>query len=176
MPSDPAGVHPQGVLARPAADFFDDHLAQGGFIYSTDPTTNFNWVSISLFNDANTGVALKVYGLTYGDDTGLGTLAYSRQGPPLGSLVGQCTNVRFDLGAPYGQIWQRLDLAAHIDQIYPLPVPATAVNLGNAGFDANTMVSPFPLFIVPVGYSLVIANRLPSSVVQAAFWYQQANE
>jgi hypothetical protein len=176
MPSDPAGTHPSGVLVRPAPDFFDDHLCQGGFIYSTDPITNLNWVSISLFNDANSGVALKVYGLTYGDDSGFGTIAYYRQGPPLGSFVSEGINVRADLGGPYGQIWQRLDIAPHTFAIYNLPLPPTVVNLGNPGFNANTILSPFPLFIIPVGWSLVIANRLPTGIVQASFWYQQANE
>lgn len=177
MPSDPTGTHPSGVLVRPAPDFFDDNLCSGGYYFFIRPAAGFQYLSISLFNDAPRGQALKVYGITNGDDSGFGTLMYPLQGGPLGSFVTQCRNVRFDLGAPPGQIYQQLDVVAGIDSPYPRPLPTNVQTLGTPGFSSETIFSPFPMAIIPPGYSLVLANGQASSGTwYATFWYQISNE
>lgn len=174
MPSDPSGVDPKGVLVRPAPDFFDDNIGTGG--YWVQPTGSFPYVTISLFNDANTGIALKVYGITSGDDAGFGTFMYQRNGPPLGSFVCQCQNVRPDLGVTRGQIWARTDYALSINAPYPLPLPDNTQVLATPGFASQTIGLGFPIAIVPVGWSLALANTNNAGTIYAAFWFQQANE
>jgi len=176
MPSDPSGVSPKGVLTRTPPDFFDDHLATGGANYITDPPVGNTYASISLFNNASSGILFKVYGITVGNDN-LGTaFAYFLQGAPLGSFVQPCVNIRGDQGAPYGQIFKRIDTLGTPTALYPLPIPNGFSLLGAPDAGSHTIISPFPLFIIPVGYSLVIANEQSASSVWAAFWYQQANE
>lgn len=175
MPSDPSGMQPPGTLVRPAPDFFDDSMSTGGAQYLTDPPVGNVYASISLFNNAMSGLLFKVYGITYGNDSTGGAFAYCRYGPPLGSLVGPCTSIRADAGTQNGQIWMRTDMVA-FNALYPLPLPIGFSMLGAPGSGSNTILSPFPLFILPVGYSLVIANSDSGSQATVAFWYQQANE
>jgi hypothetical protein len=176
MPSDPAGAQPTGVLVRPAPDFFDDHLCYGGAMFQTNPPSGLNYASISLFNNATSGILLKVYGVSLGNDDQGSGFAYALQGAPLGTLQGACTNVRFDQGAPYGQIYMLDSVVGAIDDLYPLPLPAAPMVLGAPDAGGAAIISPFPLFIVPVGWSLVIANITTCSTIYAGFWYQQANE
>lgn len=174
MPSDPSGRQPSGVLVRPAPDFFDDNLGMGG--YWAQPPAPHPFLSISLYNDASTGLVLKVYTITSGDDVGLGTFAYQRQGTPLGSLVMQCQRLRFDQGATFGQIWQRVDHGVVITDPYPLPLPPNYTILAEPGFSSQTVGFSHPLWIIPAGYSLVIANANSASTIYASFWFQMAAE
>lgn len=174
MPSDPTGTHPQGVLVRPAPDFFDDNVGWGG--YWVQPTVAFPYVTISLYNDAPFGQCLKVYGITNGDDAGFGTFCYQRQGPPLGNFITQCDPIRFDRGAPPGQIWARIDSTATVTSPYPLPLPPNTKVLGTPGFASQTVGLGFPFAVIPAGYSLVLANANNAATVYASFWYQVANE
>jgi len=174
MPSDPSGVHPKGVLARPAPDFFDDNMGVGG--YWAQPAGTFPYLTISLFNDANSGVMLKVYGITNGDDAGFGTFLYQRQGAPLGSFVCQCQNVNPMLGTTYGQIWQRVDNTATVTSPYPLPLPANTQILATPGFASQTIGLGFPIAIISVGWSLVTANANNAGTIYTSYWFQLAIE
>ena len=129
MPSDPSGVHPSGVLVRNPVDFFDDNVASGAVLLTIAPLPTNTWFRAALYNNSNAGLALKVYSITSfalgGGSTRLffafkvfGTsskTAASASWPTFTasarSFVGQCGNVRPDLGTPFGQIWQRLDIA-----------------------------------------------------------------
>jgi hypothetical protein len=176
MPSDPAGAQPTGVLVRPAPDFFDDHLYYGGAVYQTNPTVSITYATISLFNNANSGILLKVYGISAGnDDTGT-AFAFPVQGAPLGSLQGAGSPVRFDQGAPYGQIYMDVQTVGSVNDLYPGPLPAAPAIIGAPDAGSATVLSPFPLFIIPVGWSLAIANADSGGRVWASFWYQQAIE
>lgn len=175
MPSDPSGVSPIGVLARPAPDFFDDHLAFGGFQFNNGTVTGNHFLLCSLFNNASSGLAFKVYGISAAADGGSGCCAWVDNLPLIGTYAGPCFNIRADQGAPYGQIFQDVTTQAN-----PLPnpytFPATAALIGTSGFDSMTYLSPFPLFIVPVGYALHVLNVTAGGLLGASFWYQQANE
>lgn len=176
MPSDPTGRHPIGVLARPAADFFDDNLATGGAVYQTDPPVGNTYATISLFNNSTTGQSLKVYGISVGnDDTGT-AFAYFLQGTPLGTLQGPGFNVNSQLPTPFGQIFMRTDHVGSVTALYPLPLPGAPCIIGAPDAGSATIVSPFPLFIIAAGYSLAVANADSGSRVWAAFWWQVANE
>jgi len=173
MPSDPSGVHPQGVLVRPAPDFFDDNMAFGGFQLTI--ATGNNFVLTSLYNDATTGIALKVYAISCSGDGGGGCSAWMDQNLGGSTLVGQCSNVAANLGAPFGQIWQNTQTIAGP---FPNPFnpPPSVAMLGTNGFDSVTHVFPFPAFIIPAGFALHVTNNNGSELLGASFWYQQSNE
>jgi hypothetical protein len=174
MPSDPSGVSPRGVLVKPSPDFFDDHLAFGGVNFQFAAGNNF--ALISLFNNALSGVMLKVYALSVNNDGGGGMSAWMASGIPSGSsLVAPCSNVRADLGAPYGQIWQQNTVQGPSIP-NPYTIPAGPALFGCGGFDSMTYVFPFPMFIVPVGFCLNLTNNSGTTFVGASFWYHQANE
>lgn len=174
MPSDPSGVIPKGTLVRPAPDYFDDNIGVGG--YWTQPAGSFPYVSISLFNDDPLGRLLKVYTITSGDDSGFGTFMYFLQGTPLGSFVCQGQHLRPDTGTVSGQIWQRLDHAGALNDPYPLPLPDNTQVLATPGFASQTVGFSHPLAIIPVGWSLVLANANNAATIYASFWWQVANE
>lgn len=176
MPSDPSGANPKGVLTRPAPDFFDDHLASGAFFVSEPvPGDDFNYCTVALFNNANSGVVFKVYAVTAINDGGSGMGLFWVHGT-LGALVQNCQPIRPDVGSPYGQIYQQT--ASSNVSTFPNPffsTPPATIFAAN-GFDSATHLAQFPLFIVPVGWSAVLSNLTASIDLGAAFWYQVANE
>jgi hypothetical protein len=175
MPSDPAGAKPSGVLTRLAPDFFDDHLGCGGFRQPNGPATGFvNYTAVSLFNNANSGVVFKVYGVECCGDVTSSSEVYMISGT-LGTLVQGCAPTRPDLGAPYGQIYQATTVEP--DTIHPNPYvfPPLLAVLGS-GYPGQTHWWGFPRFIVPVGYSLVVVNSQSDDAIGASFVFQQANE
>ena len=180
MPSDPSGAQPQGVLVRPATDFFDDHLGVGkGSIFATGANQSI-WFSVALFNNATAGLVFKVYGLST-INVGEGGLDYFFVSGAYGTLAQGCSPVRPDVGVPYGQIYtQSQQVLATTANPY-LVQPAIAT-IGTSG-ESFTAFSQFPMFIVPVGYSLVACNTFPANNIGGAlyaggagFWYQMANE
>jgi hypothetical protein len=176
MPSDPSGVSPKGVLTRSAPDFFDDHLGTGAFFQSEEGTGSvFNWCTVALFNNANSGVALKVYGVTAISDGGSGMGLYWQYGP-VGAFVQNCQPMRPDVASPYGQIYQQVTLGTTPGVPNPYYPGQPATIFACDGFDSATYFSPFPMFIVPVGWSAILTNLTPAIDLGAAFWFQQANE
>jgi hypothetical protein len=175
VPSDPSGAQPKGTLVRNAPDWFDDNLGMGTYILPFVIPTTFNYVAVSLFNNANTGVALKVYAVSVDEDGGGGFAASWMKGP-FGTLVGACSPVRPDYPTPYGEIYQETVMVAAEADPNPMLLNSPVAFIGSSGFDSNTVVSPFPLFIVPVGWSLVLCNIDTSNNAGVAFWYQVANE
>jgi hypothetical protein len=172
--SDPSGRFPIGLLARQAPDWFSDSLATGGYEFGQGDNTTNAYVQISLFNDATDGSLLRLYGLTAGNDTGFGMVMYPLFGTPNGTFVAKCRSVRFDGGSPPGQIWQQA-IPSAFPSPNPDPPPAQSTWLGTPGFDSETWFSPFPIAIIPPGWSLVVANPATTTVVLAAFWYQVAH-
>lgn len=175
MPSDPSGVSPKGVLTRPAPDFFDDNMGIGAWSYLTTLPTTFTYVAVSLFNNDNQGRVLKVYGITAEADGGAGMQASWFKGS-FGTLVGPCSSIRPDLGAPPGLIYKDVLIVPAEFSPNTMPLNPAVGIIGISGFDSNTVLSPFPIFIIPVGWSLVLVNLETSSQGGAGFWYLVANE
>jgi hypothetical protein len=178
--SDPAGKYPLGILARPAPDWFDDQLGVGkGSIFATGANQSI-WFSVSLFNNAGSGQVLKVYGLST-VNVGIGGLDCFFASGPYGTFYTGCSANRPDVGAPYGQIYtQSQEVGVSSGNPYLLQ-PAIAT-LGTSG-ESFTYFAPFPIFIVPVGYSLVVCNVYGANNIAGAlyaggagFWYQVANQ
>jgi hypothetical protein len=176
MPSDPTGTHPKGVLTRAAADFFDDNLGTGAFFQSQEGTPQiFNYCTVALFNNANSGVVLKVYGATTISDGGSGMGLYWVHGI-VGTFVQNCQPLRPDVGMQYGQIYQQVTLGNTQGAPNPYFTPPPVTILASDGFDSATYFAPYPIFIVPAGWSAVLTNLTPAIDLGAAFWFQQANE
>lgn len=169
--SDRTGRKPKGVMSRPAPDWFSDHMGTGGYWAQNIGAGTDLVVQIQLFNDDQNGQLLKVYGISAGNDSGTATWMFTRQGQPLGSFVSQGPNVRPDLAAPSGQIWQLTTLvpAANPD---PTASPPGTTILGTPGFDSNSWFSPFPLAVIAPGWSVVIMNPMHTGTVYAAYWWQ----
>lgn len=175
MPSDQSGVTPKGTLVRAAADWFDDNLGTGGFYEQNFSPNLDNYFTVALFNNANTGVVFKVYGISAYNDGGTGWGAFWQNGA-VGTLKSGCQPLRPDYPTPYGQIYEQEMLGNNPDAPFPWSLGPIAGAIGCGGFDSNTVVSPFPLFIVPVGWSLVMANLESASNCMCTFWYQVCNE
>lgn len=175
MPSDPTGTNPSGVLVRPAPDFFDDSIAACGWTNTVFTSGDNNWFLLQLFNNAVSGQVLKVYAITSSSDAGGGCYVFGQPGPPSGTMIGVPRSIRLDQGAPYGQLWVNMQTIP-IANPNPFTIPPAVPIIGASGFDSATVISTFPLFIIPVGYSLVIANVQGVDNGGGAFWYQVANE
>lgn len=175
MPSDPTGVRPAGVLTRAAPDFFDDNLAVCAFEFQEiSPPTGLHFQRYALFNNATTGVLFKVYAITVENDGGGGMVLFWNHGP-LGTFAQNAAALRPDLPMPFGQMYSdQTDVAAGNPNPY-ITQPIVG-QIGAGGFDSATVVSPFPLFIIPAGWSLVGTN--PGSAIESGMtvWYQLANE
>lgn len=175
MPSDPYGLHPLGTLIRSAPDFFDDNVGSGGFYF---PGINVgsprNYITVGLFNNDTQGRVLKVYGISVAADGGAGFGFFFASGPfgPFSSACQPLSPVR--PGVPGLIFAQQMTGAANrVNDFYTGPF----VNIiGSSGFDSNTALSPFPLFIVPANWSLVGTNIVESFNAACYFWYQLANE
>jgi hypothetical protein len=175
MPSDPAGRKPVGVLARPAPDWFDDHLGVGGFFFTNFSIGNPHYLATVLYNNASDGSALKVYGLGSTSDGGGGMGFYSQQGT-FGAFDHNCNPVRADLPTPWGQIFINDHTAASFTDPSPFNIGPLLGYSGSGGNNAAAVFATFPLFVVPAGYSLIAVNTAPGGFLGASFWYQVAHE
>lgn len=176
MPSDPAGRSPAGVLTRPAPDWYDDFLGTGGvFVSGLIAPGMESWQRVSLYNNATDGRCLKVYAISTVLDAEGCALCYFASGQPTDPLVGFCTSVRADLPAPWGALYfiNTLTAAAAPNPYNP---PATASWLGTPFTASNSYISPFPLFVIPAGYALLVVGQQPGGVFGASFWFQMAVE
>lgn len=174
--SDRAGIKPKGSMVRPAPDWFADRLYFGGFnVLGPSPTPgNSHWITVALFNNDQTGRVARVYGVYSLTDGGGGLGLYRAQQPP-GAKVGQVQSTRLDYPPVDVEIWQQvMDVAAQF--VTPFTLGAQIGAVGNSGFDSELTLSPFPLAIVPTGYSLVASNIIGSGSTGAGFYIQMANK
>jgi hypothetical protein len=174
MARDRLGSTPQGALARHPADFFADELYTGGY----SPVALFTpglggFVAVSLFNQDAQGRVAKVYGITSVNYAGGGQAAGWVNGS-FGTFVGPCQGIRPDRGSIPVFIYQNTIIGPGAVPPYPTSFPPIASIIGNSGFDSFTLLSPFPLFIVPVGWSLVLSNIVADDFGGQAFWFEMA--
>lgn len=175
MPSDPTGRHPSGVLIRPAPDFYDDQIGVCGFEFvEISPPVGLHYHRFALYNNASTGAVFKIYGITVENGGGGGFLFWFVKGQ-IGTVQQNATSIRPDHPMQFGQMsYDRMDVpAGTLNPFFPTTIVG---QVSASGFDSQTTVSSFPLFILPAGWSLVGSN--PGSALQAGLtcWYQVANE
>ena len=162
MPSDPSGARPMGVLTRPAPDFFDDNLYVGGYRITYNIAALNNYITVALFNTDNLGRVLKVYGLSLTSDAGEGFDFWFVYGQ-IGTLSPGPYPLRPDYPAPPAQIYIQSQPAAPPNQPNPLLPTNLTASLATYGFDGSNIFAGHPLFIVPVGWSLVASNDVASA-------------
>jgi hypothetical protein len=175
MPSDPEGRKPLGVLTHSAPDWFDDHTGQGGIFFTNFNSGNPHYFATVLFNNASDGSSLKVYGIGTTSDGGGGMGFYSQQGA-FGTFDHNCSSIRFDLGAPFGQIFVNNVTVPTFATVNPMNLGPLIGYGGSGGNNAAAVFSHFPQYIVPAGYSLIAVNTAPAGNIGASFWYQVAHE
>lgn len=174
-PSDPTGRHPSGVLTRHPADFFDDNCGTGALYLQITTIPTNTWLRISLYNNSNTGVSFKVYAIT-SFSFGGGGLGYFFISGTIGAFQQACSSINPSLAAPFGQLFGDIitGSAAVLNPFITKPLVGIA---GNSGFDSSNNLSPFPVVVLPAGYSLVCCNLTSSSGGGGAgFLYQESIE
>jgi hypothetical protein len=173
MPKDFTGVRPLGVLTRHPADWFSDSL----YTISFTKTVLFSgagnqYMAFAVFNNDNIGRVMKVYGYSATCDGG-GGLATRFAPARLFTPVNTATSIRPDLPAPTVTI-------SFDSQVVP-PGGLTPYDtgqqcglLGTFGFDSGTAFAPFPLFIIPTGWSLVGFTSDSCQIAAMCLWFQMA--
>lgn len=157
--SDRTGRKPKGTMVRLAPDWFSDNLAMGTGVLIAPIANQQQFWSVALYNNSKTGQLLKVYGLSVANFGGGGCLYFFLSGT-FGNFDHKCGPIRPDFQAPDGAIYTQQQAAAG-SPTNPFITGTPIYSLGTAG-EAFTIVSPFALFIIPPGYSLVAANAFPS--------------
>ena len=174
MPKDQAGARPLGVVSRHPADWFSEQFYTVGW-FEEDPIVGAGemWIAFSVFNHDSNGRVMRVYGATAVSDGG-GGLGCTYVSGATGSQRDTAKNIRPDYGAPNVTISSQNQQTA-IGAPNPFPITSVFGILGAPGFDSNTFVSPFPLFIIPVGYSLFASTNQSSEIGGLHLWFQLSN-
>jgi len=174
MPKDATGAQPLGVVVRHAADWFSDSLYMATFYEDIAFVgSGLLWHQFGLFNQGQSGQVLRVYGNTTFSEGGGGFQASFSSGS-IGVQVGDATGIRPDQPVPRASIWATHQQTA-LGTVNPFLSTRPFGLLAAPGFDSGTTFSPFPMFIVPAGYSLVVTNPQSSSVAGVGWWFQLAN-
>lgn len=173
--SDRAGIKPKGTMVRPAPDWFADRMYFGGFqVIGAAPTPgDSHWITVALFNNDQSGRVAKVYGVYTLTDGGGGMGLYVAQQPP-GAKLGLVQSIRLDYPPVGVEVWQQVVETAS-DTVTPFTLGQQIGAVGCSGFDSDTVFSPFPIAIIPTGYSLVASNLIGSGSTGCGFWIQMAN-
>lgn len=171
--SDRTGRRPLGTLTRHPADWFSDFFySLGQQTTGSAPPGDNQWTAFGFYNNDDTGRVMKVYGVSVGNNGG-GGMGFFFQAGTIGAFVSNATAIRPDRAAPTGQVYSETQFLPFIDPS-PFSFGTQFGLIGTSGFDGNTVVSPFPLFIIPAGFSL-IATPVDGGGNQACFiWYQLA--
>ena len=174
MPTDLFGVRPLGSLSRHPADWFSDYCYVGGYNQpQIEPPLGTFYVAVSLFNNDDQGRVAKVYGMSVEADTGEGVYQFFAKSPP-GSRVGAARSIRPDFPDSQVSIYQ--STTAFVSPNLNPYLPANPSGLiATSGYDGWTVMSPFPLFIIPVGWALVSTNLIDSGPTGTYFWFQMAS-
>ena len=173
--ADRSGRRPLGTLTRHPLDWFRDHSFVGGYMHPFDYAgEQLTYTSVGLYNFDPNGRVMLCYGFVTQADAGGGIDVFFVNGT-IGALLGGVSSLRPDRPAPNVAVY---NLVTPV----PLNTPPT-YNWGPAigalptqGFDGGQVFSEFPMFIVPVGYSVVFANAEASDRTGTFCWFQMADQ
>jgi hypothetical protein len=173
MAKDYTGVRPLGVLTRHPADWFSDISFVAGWSEDNQPTgAGEIYTAFGMLNSDNQGRVLRIYGNTCSCQGGGGMGVFFVKGA-IGSVVAQAQSIRPDFPPPLVTISsQHQQTAAGAPN--PFNFGPQFGLVGSPGFDSGTAFSPFPLFIVPVGWSIVVTNFTSTFVAGIGWWFQMA--
>lgn len=175
MPVDLTGVKPLGTLTRHPLDWYSDAGAMAGYQLSVSGSTSTaDYLNVSIYNNDNAGKVARVYGAYATSDGGTGMQLSFLRGFQ-GTLVGQAQNLRPDYPAPSIFTYQ-LTVSVALGSPNPNPPGPIIGAVGTSGFDSSLVMSPFPIAIIPVGWSLVAWNVFDSGQTGFFCWFQMANK
>lgn len=175
MPIDPSGVIPIGTLTRHPADWFSPQLYTDGFQLNLPLSPgNINFLAVGLHNNDNAGRVLRVWGVSIESDGGESIAVYRVNGT-IGAFDHKCRPARFDQPISTAEIWQE-NATLPTGSNNPFGFVDQIGLIGTNGFDGNTVLSPFPLWIVPVGFSVVLTNLAGGFKVADFFWFTMSNQ
>lgn len=171
MPKDFTGVRPLGVVTRHAADWFSDQLYTCAWL-EEDPIVGSGemFIAFGMLNNDNQGRVLRIYGGTAFAEGGGGMGIYFVHGT-IGNQVAQAKSIRPDFDVPLVTMWSEHQQVA-LGALSPFNFGDPYGIMAAPGFDSGTETSPFPMFIVPVGWSIV-ASMFQSSQVGGMHWWFQ---
>ena len=171
MPKDFTGVRPLGVVTRHPADWFSDSLYVAGWQELDQPSGSGEiYFAVALFNNDQGGNVLRVYGANSLSEGGGGCNMYFVHGTT-GTLKQTARPIRPDFPIPNVSVYYQFQQVS-TGSPNPFAFGDLYGNVSSSGFDSQLTVSPFPLFIVPVGWSLVATNP-SSSFLNGFFWWFQ---
>ncbi len=171
MPKDFTGVRPLGVVTKHPADWFSDSLYVASFYEDIAFVgSGLLWHQFGLLNQDQGGNVLRVYGNTTFTEGGGGFQASFSNGS-IGAKVGNALSIRPDFPTPNVSIWAQ-HVQTALGTVNPFLSTTPFGLLAAPGFDSGTFLSPFAMFIVPVGWSLVVTNPQSSSVAGVGWWFQ----
>lgn len=164
----PSYRRPKGVYSRPTLDWFSDQVCTGAGAFQTFPLSGTgNDIHVSLFNNDTLGRLLYVYAISCGNDSAENLYCAFHAGT-VGNFFAAGMSVNPSLGTPPGQIF--LDVRTGTGST-PLAPPSDPYTQIPSGFNSSTIVAPFPLFILPKGYSIVVSPDFSGQSLGASFWY-----
>jgi hypothetical protein len=172
--ADPTGAKPLGVVTRHPADWFSDEFYTGAWLEEdaiVGPGEMF--IAIGMFNGDSNGRVLRIYGGTAFAEGGGGMGIYFVHGT-IGSQVANAKSVRPDRPTPSVSMWSEHQQVA-LGGLSPFNFGDPFGIMAAPGFDSGTVVSQFPMFIVPVGWSIVASMFQSSQVGGMHWWFQLAN-
>lgn len=162
-------------MVRAAPDWFSDNLYSCLF-YTNDHGTGTGtiWQAGSFFNNDNRGRVAKVYGVYCFAEGGGGAFADIVEGSA-GNAYQTARNVRGDQGAGTVQSFTQ-PTVLNTNPLNPYATGNEYLAFPAPGFDSSLTVSPFPLAVIPAGFSLALIS--PSGTVQfgVAIYYLPANK
>ena len=167
------GRKPIGTLTRHPADFYSGYLYTAGHAELDQPVGPGEiYFAVGLFNADQDGRVMKVYGATSLSEGGGGCQIFMPLGA-MGVAIDVARSIRPDRAGPNVEVSYQFTQVPNGNP-NPFNFGAQFGVISASGFDSNTVLSPFPLFIVPQGYSLIATN--PSSSFANGFfaWFQMA--
>lgn len=151
---------PVGTNIRLAPDWFVTKAAWGqGQVTRT--SAGF-FIGIELYNNSNDGSYFYLYGLQVDEFASVQLYGWVSAGA-FGTLFKACYPIVADQGQPFGVVNTTQSLTA-LDTIN---IPYT----WQGGQPTAPIMSPWPIMVIPPGWSFKIASGDPFDALIATFWY-----
>jgi hypothetical protein len=171
--ADRNGRNPLGAVTRHPADWFSDYLYCAGHSALNQPSGSGEiYFAVSVLNEDQDGRVMRIYGATSMSEGGGGCGIYFVQGAT-GAPVSAAKSIRPDRPGPSVSVGYQFQQVA-LGSPNPFDFGEQFGEIASDGFDSATIVSPFPLFIVPQGYSIVATNPSSSFLNGFFWWFQMA--
>lgn len=170
---DTLGETPLGAVTRHPIDWWWQSAYTCGFEDLQTSGSFENWYANYFYNADPQGRVAKIYATFQGNDGGGGYTCFYQYGPPPGTLAATAQALRPDQGTAKQYFQFQVQTTATGFRLNPYNATLGPIvgALPQSGFDSDLSISPFPLFIVPVGYSLVLTNNFSAFQQVLVLWY-----